>query len=167
MLVAILLCLATMFPIGEKDFLEPDARWPDRKQVEDDSLREVMLRNAGYADSSGKLDGKIKVWLLSECAGDTSYSLYLVNGVDGDRDDAVWLVLHEGNNILGRSMVAALQTSCESTFLRACYLKEENVIEMKQLNHVFDCGTDSFVRTDTLPTSSLKVYPDHLEDIME
>lgn len=158
-------CIVAFFPIGENDLLEPDSRWPERKQVDNDTLRESLLRNTGYADSVGNLDKRIKVWLLSECLGDTAYSLFMVNGIDGDRDDAVWLVLRHGNNILARTMVAALQTSCESTFLRGSTVTAAEVIEMHQLTHVFNCDNDTFVRTDTLPSVRVRVHPDRIEDV--
>lgn len=146
--------------------LEPDIRWPERKQV-DDTLREVVLRNTGYADSLGNLDKRIRVWLLSECPGDTAYSLFLVNGTEGDRDDAVWLMLRQGNAIVARTMVAALQTSCESTFLRGSQVIGSDTIEMRQLTHVFDCAADTFLRTDTLTSVRVRVHADHIEDILE
>lgn len=167
MIVALLLCIASFFPIGEKDLLEPEARWPHRKQVENDTLREAVLRKTGYQDSTGHISSRLTVWLLDECEGDTTYGLFLVNGLEGDRDDAVWLVRRYGHEILDRTMVAVLQTSCESTFLRASYMSADNTIEMKQLNHVFDCANDAYLRTDTLAGSRIRVTGTGIEDIEE
>lgn len=167
MIAAILICIGVFFPIGEKDMLEPENRWPERKRVDNDTLRELILRNTGYADSVGRIDKRIRVWLLSECEGDTAYSLLMVNGIDGDRDDALWLVLRSGNAILSRTMVAALQTTCESTFLRGSRVIESDIIEMQQLTHVFDCADDKFLRTDTLTSVRVRIHSDRIEDILE
>lgn len=167
MIAAILICIGAFFPIGEKDMLEPENRWPERKRVDSDTLREVFLRNTGYADSVGNIDKRILVWVLSECEGDTAYALFMVNGIDGDRDDALWLVLRSGNVIIARTMVAALQTTCESTFLRGSHLVGSDLVEMQQLNHIFDCADDRFIRTDTLTSVRVRLLPDRIEDVLE
>jgi len=160
-------CLLLLRPhvtIGEKDLLDVSERWPDLRRVED-AEREIFLRNAGYADSLGAIPSKIRVDEIVNCmvGGDSDtfeIRLFRVVGIEGTKDENVYVVTTSKQNIIARSLIASLQASCESTFLRACTMEEDGSIRVGQLRHDFDCEKDEFLRTEPLPGLTIRVRDD-------
>jgi hypothetical protein len=149
-------CLKDVLPLGEKDLLEPQERWPDMRIVPD-STRQELLKHIGYADSNGTVPSAVKVFELSRCpypyGGSTGVELliFLVRGQEGDRDDNVWMVTWSENQVVARTLIGQLQTTCTSTFLRGCSELEDGSLQVQQLQHNFECGTDVFNGTEHLP----------------
>lgn len=165
-------CLDTVLPIGEKELLAPKERWPAMERVAD-TLNIALLTSFGYADSTGAVPENVQVYQIVSCSDNTSMqnafylSLFLVRGVEGDRDESVWLVTSHNNTITARSLVAQLQTTCAATYLRACSLQQDGTVSIQQLQHNFDCDNDEFVNTDHLPAFVLSVNDDGtITDVM-
>lgn len=158
-------CLDTVLPIGEKELLAPREKWPAMERVAD-TLNIALLTSFGYADSTGAVPEKVEVYQIANCLDSASMqnefhmSLFLVSGVEGDRDVSVWLVTSRNNTIIARSLVAQLQTTCASTYLRACSLQPDGALFVQQLQHNFNCDTDEFVNTDHLPSFVISVNDD-------
>lgn len=160
-------CIASMRPhvtIGERDLLDVSERWPEMRSITD-AERETFLRNAGYADSLGSIPSKIRVDEITGCiaAGESDtleIRLFRVLGIEGTKDENVYVVTTRWQNIIARSLIASLQASCESTFLRACTMEEDGSIRVGQLRHDFDCEKDEFLRTEPLPGLTIRVRDD-------
>lgn len=160
-------CLAKLRPnvtIGEKDLLDVSERWSEMRRIVD-AEREIFLRNAGYADSIGAIPSKIRVDEIAGCTvegeSDTlEIRLFRVVGIEGTKDENVYVVTTSKQNIIARSLIASLQATCESTFLRACTMEEDGSIRVGQLRHDFDCEKDEFLRTEPLPGLTIRVRDD-------
>lgn len=160
-------CLAMLRPhvtIGEKDLLDVSERWSEMRRIED-AERELFLRNAGYADSTGSIPSKIRVDEIIRCAVGTESDtieirLFRVLGTEGTKDENVYVVTTRRQDIIARSLIASLQATCESTFLRACTMEDDGSIRVGQLRHDFDCEKDEFLRTETLPGLTIRVRDD-------
>ncbi|MBK7185138.1 MAG: hypothetical protein IPH85_04290 [Ignavibacteria bacterium] len=160
-------CLAVLRPnltIGEKDLLDVSERWSNMRRIED-AERETFLRNAGYADSTGSIPSKIRVDEIAGCIigreSDTlEIRLFRVLGIEGTKDENVYVVTTSRQNIIARSLIASLQATCESTFLRACTMEDDGSIRVGQLRHDFDCEKDEFLRTEPLPGLTIRVRDD-------
>lgn len=158
-------CVDAALPIGEKELLDPPKRWPAMEQVAD-SARRVLLTSFGYADSTGFVPENVEVYRIDQCSDtlDQEHTvvlhLYLVRGKDGDRDENVWLVTAEQNRIVARTLLAQLQTTCSTTFLRGCSQFNKGVISVLQLQHNFDCDAGEFVKTEKLPSIEIAVQTD-------
>lgn len=158
-----ILCALTFFttPIGEKDLLEPAKRWPERREIVD-SLRQRVLTFTGYVDSTGNAADGVQLWRLDSCRSETDgvvidWYLYFIRGIEGERDDAVWLVSSHDGELLMRSLFALLQTSCEETFLRGTGALGDGTVTVLQLRHVFDCTEDVFLRTEHLDPMTITI----------
>ncbi|MCX6140848.1 MAG: hypothetical protein NTX15_08480 [Candidatus Kapabacteria bacterium] len=157
-------CLFSLRPhltIKEKDLLDVAERWPERTRLVDIE-RETFLRNAGYADSTGEVPSKIKVEEIARCSTNDSLQIRLLRvlGIEGTKDENIYIVTYSGSTILARSLLAELQASCEGTFLRACTMEADGSIRIGQLRHVFDCDKDEFIKTETLSGLTLRVRDD-------
>lgn len=156
-----LVSLRSDLTIKEKDLLDVAERWPDRKKL-DDADREAFLRNAGYADSTGEIPSRIKVEEIARCSTDDSLQIRLLRvlGIEGTKDENVFIATYSGSTILARSLLAALQATCDGTFLRACAIEADGSVRIGQLRHVFDCDKDEFIKTETLSGLTLRVRDD-------
>ena len=161
-----ILCALTFFttPIGEKDLLEPAKRWPERREIVD-SVRQRVLTFAGYVDSTGNVPDRVQMWRLDSCRSETDgvaidWHLYFIRGIEGERDDAVWLVSSVDGELLTKSLFALLQTSCDETFLRGTGAIIDGAVTVLQLRHVFDCNEDVFLRTEHLDPMTVTIYGD-------
>lgn len=157
-------CLGSLrsdFTIKEKDLLDVAERWPNRVRLSDTD-REAFLRNAGYADSTGEIPSKVKVEGISHCTTSDSIQIRLLRviGIEGTKDESVYIVTYSGSAILARSLLATLQATCDGTFLRACSMGADGSISVGQLRHVFDCDKDEFVKTESLSGLTLRVRDD-------
>lgn len=162
--------LGANLTIGEKDLLDVKARWP-RRHVILGELRAMLLRNTGYADSLGALHAELKVFELGRCEiidstvtnpSEMVFSvrLYNIRGIEGDIDEGIFVVVFRDSSIQARCLIAALQTSCEQTFLRACFLLEDRAIRCEQLRHDFDCEKDEFLQTTALTGLTIRLGRD-------
>lgn len=156
-------CLATLKPhvtIGEKDLLDVTERWQNRRLVEDVE-RDVFLRNSGYADSTGSVSPKIKLEELVSCSTDSlAVKLLRVVGIEGTKDESIYVVTYLGKEIISRSLIAALQATCDNTFLRGCLMMDDGSISVSQLRHDFDCEKDEFLKTEKLVGLSIRIRDD-------
>lgn len=160
-------CLAKLRPeltVGEKDLLDVSDRWTELRRIED-AEREIFLRNAGYADSTGSISSKIRVDEIVSCPmmneEDTlELRLIRVVGIEGTKDENIYVVTTRHREIVARSLIAALQATCESTFLRACTMEADGSIRVGQLRHDFDCEKDEFLKTETLPGLTVRIRDD-------
>jgi hypothetical protein len=149
-------CLSTTLPIGEKDLLEPAKRWTTIQPLTD-TLRTVILSAAGYADSTGKIQSGLVTKIIDRCpytyGGSNGIELLIVfiGSKGDDKDENVYLVTMKDGNVIARSLIAQLQTSCTTTFLRGCTLLNDGTIHVQQLEHTFDCDSDEFKGTNKLP----------------
>jgi hypothetical protein len=152
-------CLQEVLPITERDLLDPTDRWSEMTRV-GDSVRRDVLRQLVFTDSTGQLRSDIEVYLLSSCrvGPDSSVTVlaYLLDVDSKEEDQYVYLMSRRSDQWLGRTLIAQLQTSCSSTFLRACALMADGSVSLQQLEHVFDCDADAFLETKILP--SFRVY---------
>lgn len=157
-------CLARLRPhvtIGEKHLLEIADRWQDRLNVEG-SEREIILRNTGYADSTGKISSSIKVEELVQCSSDDSIHIRLIRirGIEGTKDESIYLFTFFKKEVVARTLIAALQATCDNTFLRGCSMEDDGSIRVRQLRHDFSCDTDEFQRTVALPGLVVRLRQD-------
>lgn len=150
-------CLSTTLPIGEKDLLEPGKRWTTIQPLSD-SLRVTVLTAAGYVDSTGKIQSGLVTKIIDRCpytfGGNNGIELLIVfiGSKGDDKDENVYLVTMKDGTVIARTLVAQLQTSCTTTFLRGCTLLNDGTIHVQQLEHTFDCDTDEFKGTNKLPS---------------
>lgn len=159
-------CLQTLRPhltIGEKDLLDVEERWSEMSKLKDDD-REEFLQFAGFEDSTGAVPSAVKAYDLvscttSEATGSIVVKLMYVKGVEGTKDENVYLVTMKNGMYSSKFQIASLQASCEGTFLRASSLNDDGTISVGQLYHVFDCDTDTFQNTETQPTLTVRIRP--------
>ncbi len=158
-------CLTTTLPIGEKDLLEPEKRWTTIQPLTD-TLRTVILTAAGYTDSTGKVQSGLVTKILDRCpytyGGSNGIELLIIFvGSKGDeKDENIYLVTMSDGSVIARTLIAQLQTSCSATFLRGCTLLNDGTIHVQQLEHLFDCDTDEFKSTNTLPAFLIAMRDD-------
>jgi hypothetical protein len=159
-------CLQTLRPhltIGEKDLLDVDERWSEMTKLKDDD-REEFLQFTGFEDSTGAIPSAVKAYDIvscttSEATGSIVIKLMYVKGVEGTKDENVYLVTMKNGMYSSKFQVASLQASCEGTFLRASSMNDDGTISVGQLFHVFDCETDKFLNTETQPTLTVRIRP--------
>lgn len=159
-------CLQTLRPhltIGEKDLLDVEERWSEMTKLEDDD-REEILFFAGFEDSTGAIPSAVKAYDIvscttSEAAGSIVIKLVYVKGIEGTKDENVYLVTMKNGMYSSKYQIASLQASCEGTFLRASSMNDDYTISVGQLYHVFDCETDKFQNTETQPTLTVRIRP--------
>ncbi|MBC8124534.1 MAG: hypothetical protein H7X70_02265, partial [Candidatus Kapabacteria bacterium] len=157
-------CLAQLRPhttIGEKHLLEITDRWQDRISV-DGTERDIILRNTGYADSAGDISSSIKVEELVQCISDDSIQIRLIRirGTEGTKDESIYLFTFSKKEIVARTLIAALQATCDNTFLRGCSMEDDGSIRVRQLRHDFSCDTDEFQKTVPLPGLVVRLRQD-------
>jgi hypothetical protein len=159
-------CLQTLRPhltIGEKDLLDVEERWSEMTKLKDDD-REEFLQFAGFEDSTGAIPSAVKAYDIvscttSEATGSIVIKLMYVKGVEGTKDENVYLVTMKNGMYSSKFQIASLQASCEGTFLRASSTNDDGTISVGQLFHVFDCETDKFLNTETQPTLTVRIRP--------
>ena len=159
-------CLQTLRPhltIGEKDLLDVEERWSDMTKLKGDD-REEFLFFAGFEDSTGSISSSIEAHDIvsctsSEATGGIVLKLVYVKGIEGTKDESVYLVTMKNGLYASKFQIASLQASCEGTFLRASSLNDDGTITVGQLYHVFDCETDKFQNTETQPTLTVRIRP--------
>jgi hypothetical protein len=83
--------------------------------------------------------------------------LVRVRGIEGTKDESVYLVVRRGADLVARTLLASLQATCENTFLRACTMLDDLSIRVEQLRHDFDCESDEFRSTEVLPGLTVRV----------
>lgn len=158
-------CLAALRPhltITEKILLEVSEQWPQRVEIEGEE-RERFLRFAGYADSTGSVSSRILAEQLTACtdsASGISLGLIRVRGIEGNKDESIFLAVSRGSELTARVLVASLQAGCDNTFLRACTMLDDFSIRLEQLRHDFDCEKDEFLATVVLDGMTVRVRPD-------
>ncbi|MCO6466027.1 MAG: hypothetical protein J5I53_05350 [Bradyrhizobiaceae bacterium] len=158
-------CLSDMFPIGEKELLEPQKRWLTMEEVADDQ-RQHILKFCGYADTVQQISDEIGLFTLASCPIPTEEEsgvtvvAYLIRGVEGDKDENVWLVTKRDSSLIARTLVAQLQTNCSSTYLRGCSMLTGGSIGIQQLQHNFDCDSDEFQGTTHFPSFTVVLHTD-------
>ncbi len=157
-------CLAILRPhltIGEKHLLDVGERWQERLTI-DGPEREILLRNVGYADSTGMISSKIKVEELVQCATDDSIRIRLIRiqGIEGSKDESIYLLTYAKQEIVARTLIAALQATCDNTFLRGCSMEDDGSIRLRQLRHDFSCETDEFLKTESLSGLVVRIRQD-------
>lgn len=159
-------CLQTLRPhltIGEKDLLDIEERWSDMTKLKGEE-REEFLFFAGFEDSTGAVPSSIAAYDIvactsSEATGGIIVKLMYVKGIEGTKDESVYLVTMKNGLYASKFQIASLQASCEGTFLRASSLNDDGSISVGQLFHVFDCETDKFQNTETQPTLTVRIRP--------
>ena len=157
-------CLQSLRPhltIGEKDLLDVEERWSDMTRLKGDD-REEFLFFTGYEDSTGAVSSSIDAYEIVSCTtSDAPASIVLklmyVKGIEGTKDESVYLVTMKNDMFASKVQIASLQASCEGTFLRASSLNDDGTIAVGQLYHVFDCDTDTFQNTETQPTLTVRI----------
>ncbi len=160
-------CLVDALPIGEKDLLEPESRWTSMTSMSD-SLRTSFLTAAGYADSTGSLPSGLVTKVINRCpytyggAEGIELLVIYVKGREGDKDENIYLATVQRGSVLGRTLIAQLQTTCTTTFLRGCKMLSDGTIHIQQLEHQFECGTDEFKGTQILPSFTVAMRDDGL-----
>lgn len=158
-------CITDVLPVGEKDLLDPDKRWPTTTLVTD-SMRSVFLTSFGFSDSTGTVSDEISLRQITTCNYPFSQSdqlqltAFLINGIEGDRDISVWLAVTNQTHVVSRTLLAQLQTTCTATYLRAASLEIDGSVRIQQLQHNFECGTDEFKGTEHLPTYTIEFGAD-------
>ncbi len=151
--------LRSHLTITEKILLDVTDRWPDRTEIDGDE-RERLLRFAGYADSTNAVSGKILAEVLAACTDPVEgieLRLVRIRGIEGTKDESVFLVLRRGQDLVARTLLAALQATCDNTFLRACTMLDDLSIRVEQLRHDFDCANDEFLSTEVLSGLTVRV----------
>lgn len=159
-------CLQTLRPhltIGEKDLLDVEERWSDMTKLTGED-REEFLFFAGFEDSTGTVPSSIDAYAIvsctsSEATGGIVVKLVCVKGIEGTKDENVYLVTMKNEMYASKFQIASLQASCEGTFLRASSMNDDGTISVGQLFHVFDCETDKFQSTETQPTLTVRIRP--------
>lgn len=149
-------CLQPLFPIGERDLLEPKKRWLEMQRLPVNDEQSI-LNGLGYADSTGQIPKSIELYQLVRCpytyvgvSDLTLMALWVHTDVEF-KDEAIWLAITRDGAIVDKSLIAQLQTSCSQTFLRGCRLTADSGINIQQLEHVFNCETDEYVETRRIP----------------
>ena len=152
-------CWEDLFPITEQHLLEPDDRWPTWEELED-STRTMVLVSLGFVDTSGAALGRVDAYRIASCDVKDGHTVtaYYLNGHVDEHDDYVYLTSERDGTIISRVLVGQLQTSCDFTFLRACIVGSPGTLTIAQLEHRFNCETQEFVDTRSLP--SLTVHLD-------
>lgn len=126
--------------------------------------REEFLLFAGFEDSTGAVPSSINAYDIVSCtsgesSGGIAIRLVYVKGIEGTKDENVFLVTMKNGMYSSKFQIASLQASCEGTFLRASSLNDDGTISVGQLYHVFDCETDTFQNTETQPTLTVRIRP--------
>lgn len=154
-------CLSDLFPIKEADLLEPDDRWPEMEELED-SVRIAVLTNLGFVDTTGAPYDRVDGYEVFRCDGPAGLEIvaYYLNGNVDEHDDYVYLVTKRGDRFVDKMLVAQLQTSCSSTYLRASTISDRGVLRIEQLEHRFNCESQEFVETDVLPAFGMEIRDD-------
>lgn len=129
--------------------------------VAEEPYRSTLLGRLGYWDSTQSIDERLKVQTLGSC-GD-SVQLVRVQGVEYQVDESIWLITVRDSAITSTTIIASLQTQCDNTFLRACsFSGTDSKLLIQQLNHVFDCSEQEFLRTDKLPSFTVGLDDNNL-----
>ena len=154
-------CLSDLFPIKEVDLLDPEDRWPEMMELED-SVRTVVLTSLGFVDTTGAPYDRVDGYEVFRCTGEegVEFVAYYLNGNVDEHDDYVYLVTQREDRWVDKMLVAQLQTTCSSTYLRACRVTEGPVLRVDQLEHRFDCETQEFVDTGVLPAFLMEIRTD-------
>jgi hypothetical protein len=154
-------CLNTLVPdpITQKVMSGAKRAYTDVPLVPEPRRSELLLR-LGYADSLRVIDERLKVQTIGVCAD--SVLLLRVQGIEYKIDETFWLVTMRDTLITSTTIVAALQTQCDNTFLRVCNANSDGKLLIQQLNHVFDCAEQEFLRTDTLPSFTVGLDENNL-----
>lgn len=126
--------------------------------------REEFLFFAGFEDSTGQVPSSIDAYSIVSCttgeaAGGIVVRLVYVKGIEGTKDENVYLITMKNGMYSSKFQIASLQASCEGTFLRASSPNDDGSISVGQLYHVFDCETDKFQNTETQPTLTVRIRP--------
>lgn len=126
--------------------------------------REEFLQFAGFEDSTGTIPSDVKAYDIvscttSEATGSIVIKLVYIKGIEGTKDENVYLVTMKNGLYSSKFQIASLQASCEGTFLRASSMNDDYTISVGQLYHVFDCETDKFQNTETQPTLTVRIRP--------
>jgi len=156
-------------PIGEKELLSVKTTWPIASAVAEGTRKDAFLRSTGYTNPEGALPQNVVVLVISSCGSNgRTLELVYVKGQEGERDENVYLVSWIGDSVASRSLIASLQTTCEFTFLRACQVDANGSLIIQQLQHNFNCETDEFIKTDTLPSFVVVLIEDkEIQEIVE
>ncbi len=154
-------CLSDLFPIAEKDLLEPDDRWPEMMELED-SVRTAVLTTLGFVDTTGAPYDRVDGYEVFRCDGPSGMELvaYYLNGNVDEHDDYVYLVVQRGERTVDKMLIAQLQTSCSSTYLRASTIDARSVLRIEHLEHRFNCDSQEFLGTDVLPAFGMEIRDD-------
>ena len=158
-------CFTACMPIEEKDLLDPDERWPFMREV-NDSVRDVILTTLSFVDSTGAALDDIEVFDVITCAYEFAQAkgitmkVIFIDVDSKEEDQYIYLLTYKGDEVAGRLLAGQLQTSCESTFIRACSLMPDGTLRLQQLEHIFDCSEDAFVETRVLPSFRVTMLED-------
>ncbi len=149
-------CARTLWgylPIGETELLNVKTTWPAVRVVPEGGKRDAVLHSTGYALPDGSLPQNPVLSVIASCSnGSHSIELIHIRAQEGDRDENIYLVSWMGDSVTSRTLIAALQTTCEFTFLRTCQVDSVGGLFIQQLQHSFDCDNEEFVGTEKLPS---------------
>ena len=154
-------CVTELFPVTEAHLLEPEDQWPEAIELED-STRTETLTFLGFIDSTGAPYDRVDGYEVARCPLEDGLSLvaYYLNGHVDEHDDYVYVITEREGRLVDRMLVAQLQTSCSSTYLRASAWRTDGVIVIQQLEHRFDCDTQDFIETTKLPAFAMEIRAD-------
>jgi len=156
--------------IGQTILVNVEEAYPIVEEVVADSARAPVLKELGYADSTGNVPPDVRLFRIAECTvydsvtdnGFLIVEYYVRNTVKrkGDRDENIYVVTMRGDVVLGKALIAFLQTDCDNTLIRGCSVRSDGTLRLQQVRHEFDCGSEEFVKTEQLPGSIVTVKTD-------
>lgn len=153
-------CLIDGLPIDEEVLLNVGDRWELDKlgQPERDSILQLFR----FVDSTGAILTGYDVFGLDECQlfddepdGITVSLFEIQNQTEverEDRDESIYVATSRDGSHIDHLCIGQLSTTCSLTYLRGSFIDEAGTIEMRSLEHEFDCESAEFVKTKQLET---------------
>ncbi|MBU3741190.1 MAG: hypothetical protein FGM24_02775 [Candidatus Kapabacteria bacterium] len=146
--------------ITEPILKDPADTWKGMKLLKG-AEADTMLNALQLTDSIGA-ETDLKVSRIRTCALDDARALttYFVQGAAAGVDHSIYAVVTANGTPISNTCIGILKVDCASTYVRGCMVEADGTLRIAELEHRFDCETDTFQSTEQFDDSMLRLRSD-------